>query len=108
MSRAERSTEIGTKNCTWLRRPKPGGFSSSLFSRALLGPTYLAVDGAWLRAARRGIWQGGTDIETPAEYKKRYRMGTENVAEPEDVGHEVEKPGLLSRIFGRRRDNISV
>jgi len=68
---------------------------------------YMAAE-AEARAARRGIWQGGTDIETPAEYKKRYRMA-EGRTEPEDVvGHEVEKPGLLSRIFGRRRNNTSV
>lgn len=29
------------------------------------------------QAAKRGIWHAGTDIETPAEYKKRYRTAQE-------------------------------
>ncbi|KAI0295108.1 hypothetical protein B0F90DRAFT_1927656 [Multifurca ochricompacta] len=35
------------------------------------------------QSARKGIWQGGTDIETPAEYKKRYRTAEEARIEEE-------------------------
>lgn len=80
-------------------------FSLELFS----GSTYCA----WVRAARRGIWRFGTNIETPAEYKKRIRMGEraiEEDVEPEDQEPEpeVEKVGFLSRILrilGRRKSD---
>lgn len=72
------------------------------FLGLFLGSAYCA----WVRAARRGIWHGGTDIETPAEYKKRIRIGERKVeddVEPEDQEPEVEKVGFWSRIFGRRK-----
>ena len=66
-----------------------------------------------VRAARRGVWQHGTDIETPAEYKKRFRVAApvearaeeeeeteENV--PEDVERH-ERVGFWRRVFGRRK-----
>jgi len=59
---------------------------------------YLAAE-AEARAARRGVWQGGNAIESPAEYKKRHRMAKakeEDVAEPEP---ERSREGLLSRIM---------
>ena len=61
---------------------------------------------ARVRAARRGIWHGGTNIETPAEYKKRIRSGERKVeedVEPEDQEPEAEKVGFWGRIFGRRK-----
>ena len=61
------------------------------------------------------MWRNGTDIELPADYKKRHRAVDvetkveDDVEEPaEDV--EREKQGFLRRIFGRikrRRDNSS-
>ena len=66
-----------------------------------------------VRAARRGVWQHGTDIELPAEYKKRFRVAApvearaeeeeeteENV--PEDVERH-ERVGFWRRVFGRRK-----
>ena len=54
------------------------------------------------------MWQHGTDIELPADYKKRHRVVEveakveDEVVEPED--REPEKPvGFLRRIFGRRK-----
>jgi hypothetical protein len=60
----------------------------------------------WLRnrAARRGIWQGGTDIELPAEYKKRYRTVEQariGEAELETFEPDSGPKGFLSRIFRR-------
>jgi endonuclease YncB( thermonuclease family) len=61
-----------------------------------------------VRAARRGMWQHGTDIESPSDYKKRYRVGevearAEEEGEPvEDVGRD-ERVSFWSRIFGRRK-----
>jgi len=111
----------GKRKCTWLRRPKLSAFflpfpglCSSL--APLPSWVYLLTGPAWVRAARRGIWQGGTDIESPAEYKKRLRRKEERVelvVEPEYLEPEVEKVGLLRRIIARfrskwNRDNTSV
>lgn len=74
-------------------------YSLNLFS----GFTYCAPRA---RVARRGIWHGGTGIETPAEYKKRIRMGERRVeedVEQENQEPEVEKVGFLGWIFGRRK-----
>jgi endonuclease YncB( thermonuclease family) len=60
------------------------------------------------RAARRGMWQHGTDIELPSDYKKRYRVAeveakTEEEGElAEDVERD-ERVSFWSRIFGRRK-----
>jgi hypothetical protein len=57
------------------------------------------------------MWQNGTDIELPADYKKRHRMVEAKVEdvvveawveEPEDLEPE-EKVSFLSRFFGRRK-----
>ena len=50
------------------------------------------------------MWQHGTDIESPAEYKKRYRVA-EVEARVEEEGEEepVEEVSFWSRIFGRRK-----
>ena len=67
--------------------------------------------GPLVRAARRGIWQYGTDIELPTDYKKRYRVA-EAEAKVEDEGEgegEVadverrERVSFWSRIFGRKK-----
>ncbi|KAH9017390.1 nuclease [Lactarius pseudohatsudake] len=67
---------------------------------------YLAAQ-AEAQAARRGMWHAGTDIETPAEYKKRYRAEQaamheeEPETEPEEFEPEPEPKGILDRIFRR-------
>jgi hypothetical protein len=54
--------------------------------------------------ARRGIWHAGTDIETPAEYKKRHRAAQEATreeeleAELEVFEPEPERKGILDRV----------
>ena len=48
------------------------------------------------------MWQHGTDIESPAEYKKRYRVG-EVEAKVEGEEEPVEEVSFWSRIFGRRK-----
>lgn len=59
------------------------------------------------RAARRGIWHAGTDIETPEEYKKRHRAAQEAAhdeepeAELEVFEPEPERKGILNRILRR-------
>ncbi|KAH9966185.1 hypothetical protein BGW80DRAFT_744202 [Lactifluus volemus] len=55
------------------------------------------------QAARRGIWQGGMNIELPAEYKKRHRTTEQaRIGEEELVGVPESKPrGFLSRLFGQ-------
>ncbi|KAI0270503.1 hypothetical protein BC834DRAFT_841366 [Gloeopeniophorella convolvens] len=58
---------------------------------------YLAAQ-AEAQAARRGIWQKGTSIETPAEYKKRHRAVAEAKLEMEEAEPEPE-PTLLERIL---------
>lgn len=56
------------------------------------------------------MWQYGTNIESPADYKKRYRVGgveakveedSEEGEEREDVEHEG-RVSFWSRIFGRK------
>ena len=59
-----------------------------------------------VRAARRGMWQHGTDIELPADYKKRHRVAEVEAKVEDDVEEEREdrEPvGFLRRIFGRRK-----
>lgn len=62
-----------------------------------------------VRAARRGMWQHGTDIESPAEYKKRYRVAApvEAKAEEEEEAEEDvkrhERVSFWRWIFGRRK-----
>ena len=57
------------------------------------------------RAARRGMWHAGTNIETPAEYKKRHRALQEATGEEEPEAElevvEPERRGILDRIFRR-------
>jgi hypothetical protein len=53
------------------------------------------------------MWKHGTNIELPADYKKRHRVveakvEEEPVEEPEDLEPE-EKVSFLRRIFGRRK-----
>jgi len=81
------------------------------FLKLFSGSTYYPR----VRAAQPGIWQGDTDIETPAEYEKRIHMGERMITrdvEPEDLKREVEKVlGFWSRIFGRRKkdgDKVSL
>ncbi len=50
------------------------------------------------------MWQAGTDIETPAEYKKRYRTAQAEKPEmEEDPEPEPEPKGksIFDRIFRR-------
>ncbi|KAH9003774.1 nuclease [Lactarius hatsudake] len=67
---------------------------------------YLAAQ-AEAQAARRGIWYAGTNIETPAEYKKRYRAEQEAIHEEEseteleEFEPEPEPKGFFNRIFRR-------
>jgi hypothetical protein len=112
MRKAGQCMGTGKRKCTWLPRPRPSAFLL-LFSELIFWSTYWArvVD----RVARRGIWQGGMDIESPAEYKKRIRRNerVEVIVEPEYIEPEVEKLGFLRRIFrrfrGKRdRDDASV
>jgi endonuclease YncB( thermonuclease family) len=61
------------------------------------------------QAARRGIWHAGTDIETPAEYKKRHRAAQEAAREEEpeaelealEPGPEPKRKGILDWIIRR-------
>jgi len=58
------------------------------------------------QAARRGIWHAGTNIETPAEYKKRHRAAQEAREEEPEAELEVSEPeperkGILDRILRR-------
>jgi hypothetical protein len=58
------------------------------------------------RTARRGIWHAGTDIETPAEYKKRHRAAQEATTEEEletELEPEAERMGILDRFLRRRK-----
>jgi hypothetical protein len=116
MCRKGQSTAaIGKKKRTWLRRPKHSLFTpfllSDLFlesSMGLLTDWFVALEPV-VRAARRGMWQNGTDIELPADYKKRHRVVEVEakvedgvVEEPEDVEPE-KQVGFLRRIFGQRK-----
>ena len=61
-----------------------------------------------VRTARRGMWQHGTDIELPSEYKKRYRVAeveakAEEEGEPAEGVEHDERVSFWSRIFGRRK-----
>jgi hypothetical protein len=51
------------------------------------------------------MWYAGTDIETPAEYKKRHRAAQEEEEEAEleifEPESEPERKGILDRIFRR-------
>jgi hypothetical protein len=54
------------------------------------------------------MWEHGTDIESPADYKKRYRVGEVVDAKVEEEGEAEGEPadervGFWSRIFGRRK-----
>jgi len=53
------------------------------------------------------MWKHGTNIESPADYKKRYRVPeVEAKVEEEGEGVEVERDervSFWSRIFGRRK-----
>jgi hypothetical protein len=69
-----------------------------------------------VRAARKGMWRNGTDIELPADYKKRHRVVEVEAKVEDDVeeaGEDLEREkqvGFLRTIFGRmkrRRDNSS-
>jgi hypothetical protein len=70
-----------------------------------------------VRAARKGMWRNGTDIELPADYKKRHRLveveakvGDDVEEEPGEDLERIKQVGFLRRIFGRinwRRDNSS-
>jgi endonuclease YncB( thermonuclease family) len=58
------------------------------------------------QTARRGIWHAGTDIETPAEYKKRHRAAQEATTEEEletELEPEAERMGILDRFLRRRK-----
>ncbi|KAI9457064.1 mitochondrion protein [Russula earlei] len=64
---------------------------------------YLAAE-AEARAARRGVWQSGKDIESPAEYKRRFRTAKARIEEVEEVVDREpasERVGLLARILRR-------
>ena len=61
-----------------------------------------------VRAARRGMWQHGTDIELPADYKKRHRVAEVEAKVEDEVVEEPDREpeesvGFLRRIFGRRK-----
>ena len=101
---------IGKRRRTWLRRPKhslsPFFFLllSDLPSWVLLLVCLLYLFG--FRAARRGMWKNGTDIELPSDYKKRYRVVDAGAKVEEEEGGEepaAEEVGFWSRIFGRRK-----
>lgn len=69
--------------------------------------TYLAAQ-AEAQNARRGMWQHGTDIELPSDYKKRYRVAqvearAEEEGEPAEDVERDERVSFWSRIFGRRK-----
>ena len=53
------------------------------------------------------MWRHGTNIESPADYKKRYRaaeVAEEEEGEPVEDDVEREKPvNFWSWIFGRRK-----
>jgi len=54
------------------------------------------------------MWQHGTDIELPSEYKKRYRVAeveakAEEEGEPAEGVEHDERVSFWSRIFGRRK-----
>lgn len=53
------------------------------------------------------MWEYGTDLESPSDYKKRYRVAeVETKAEEGDPAEDVEsdeRVSFWSRIFGRRK-----
>jgi uncharacterized protein (DUF2461 family) len=50
------------------------------------------------------MWKNGTNIELPADYKKRHRVVEAKVEEDVVEDPELEeKVSFLSRIFGRRK-----
>jgi hypothetical protein len=55
------------------------------------------------------MWQHGTDIESPTDYKKRYRVAEVQARAEEVEGEPAEdlerdgRVGFWSRIFGRRK-----
>ena len=59
-----------------------------------------------VRPARKGMWQRGTDIELPADYKKRHIVvGAEakvedDVEEPAEDLEREKQVDFLRRIFG--------
>ncbi|KAF8496188.1 nuclease [Russula emetica] len=72
--------------------------------------TNLGLWGFVVRAARRGMWQYGTNIESPTDYKKRYRVaevGTkaeeEGEGEPTEDVERDKRVSFWGRIFGRRK-----
>ncbi|PFH47621.1 hypothetical protein AMATHDRAFT_67417 [Amanita thiersii Skay4041] len=73
---------------------------------ALSKEIYLAAE-AEAKVAKRGMWQKGTKIETPGEYKRRYAQGTLRGDAPEPVPPSAtralkSKPiGLLRRIWSK-------
>ena len=100
MRSRERCTASGERMRTW----PPSLRHSALFSFCSWADWPLTSLG---RAARRGIWQGGTDIESPGDYKRRYLTGEqariEEVAELEVLEPEPEPKGFLSWIIGRSK-----
>jgi len=69
------------------------------FLELFSGSTYCAR----VRAARRGIWHGGTDIETPASIRSEFAWESEGYGSVDDLEPEVEKVSFWSRIFGRMK-----
>jgi len=49
------------------------------------------------------MWQKGTNIELPADYKKRHRTVEAKVEEVVEEPEDLEPESFLSRIFGRRK-----
>lgn len=63
----------------------------------------------WLsRAARRGMWRSGVDIEMPGQYKKRYAVALGGSVSKDDVSEsggpgEDEEGGEKRRLLSRLR-----
>ncbi|KAN0080311.1 hypothetical protein V8E55_009877 [Tylopilus felleus] len=69
--------------------------------------TFLRVEGE-AKAARRGMWRSGVDIEMPGQYKKRYAVALGGSVSKDDVSEsggpgEDEEGGEKRRLLSRLR-----
>ena len=96
----------------WIRETGKGGLSSSSKSSPVRQTAYLLLLinsfdlGFYLffRTARRGIWKYGRNVETPAEYKRRYAMSPDVVSNsstssPSIATKRSKKRSWWSRLF---------
>ena len=98
----------------WIRETGKGWLSSSSNSSPVRQTAYLLllkrsfdlVCYLFFRAARRGIWKYGTNVETPAEYKRRYTVSPDVVSNSSTSSSLVttkrkEKKSWWNRLFSK-------